>query len=185
MMIRLMLIGLLCSPLLSGLALAQEEQPQKYALLVGVKNYPRGILGNLKHTLVLVPAPRELAPRELVLDLGKGVKLELVRIPSGSFRMGSTAEDVAAMAAKFDVDASVFDHETPAHMVRIEKDFWMGRTEVTRGQFARFVSETGYQTEAEKDGKGGWGWNADEKKKRQENHIRGRGQGGSIRMIIR
>jgi sulfatase modifying factor 1 len=36
-------------------------------------------------------------------------------------------------------------------------------TEVTRGQFRRFIHETGYKTEAEKDGKGGSGWNEEKK----------------------
>ena len=41
---------------------------------------------------------------------------------------------------------------------RITRDFYIGKHEVTRGQFRRFVEATGYQTEAEKDGKGGGGY---------------------------
>lgn len=53
--------------------------------------------------------------------------------------------------------------------MRVEEGFWMGRTEVTVGQFRRFVDETGYLTDAEKPGgetqvfnpeweaSGGWG----------------------------
>jgi formylglycine-generating enzyme required for sulfatase activity len=35
------------------------------------------------------------------------------------------------------------------------RDFYMGETEVTRGQFEAFVNATGYQTTAEKEG---WSW---------------------------
>jgi formylglycine-generating enzyme required for sulfatase activity len=42
-----------------------------------------------------------------------------------------------------------FDNEKPAHTVRINP-FWMGRTEVTVGQFTAFVNATGYRTEAER-----------------------------------
>ena len=51
----------------------------------------------------------------------------------------------------------------PQHRVWITRPFYLGVTEVTRGQFRRFVDETGYRTEAEKDGKGGWGWNEEAK----------------------
>jgi formylglycine-generating enzyme required for sulfatase activity len=48
--------------------------------------------------------------------------------------------------------------------VRITRPFYLGATEVTRGQFRLFADETGHKTEAEKDGKGGFGWNEEMKK---------------------
>ncbi len=79
-----------------------------------------------------------------------GINLKL--IPAGEFLMGSSDEDKDAEA-----------DEKPQHRVRITRPFFLGVHEVTRGQFRRFVDEAGYQTEAEKDGKGGWGWNEDAK----------------------
>ena len=49
--------------------------------------------------------------------------------------------------------------------------FYLGVTEVTRGQFRRFVDETGYKTEAEKDGKGGYGWNEEKKTFEQDPEV--------------
>ena len=43
--------------------------------------------------------------------------------------------------------------------VEITRDFYLGKTEVTRGQFRAFVKDTGYKTEAETDGRWGWGYN--------------------------
>ena len=42
--------------------------------------------------------------------------------------------------------------------MQITQPFYLGATEVTVGQFRRFVEATGYRTEAERDRKGGWGW---------------------------
>jgi formylglycine-generating enzyme required for sulfatase activity len=80
-----------------------------------------------------------------------GIKLKL--IPAGQFLMGSSPGDKDAE-----------DDEKPWHWVRITQPFYLGVTEVTRGQFRRFVDDAGYQTEAEKDGKGGWGWSEETKK---------------------
>lgn len=73
-----------------------------------------------------------------------GMKLKL--IPAGEFLMGSPADE-----------AGHSDDETQ-HRVRITKAFYLGIHEVTRGQFAAFVKDTGYQTEAESDGKGSTGY---------------------------
>jgi formylglycine-generating enzyme required for sulfatase activity len=61
----------------------------------------------------------------------------MVDIPGGSFQMG----DVAGGG---DAD------ERPVHTV-VLRPFRMGRHEVTRGQFQRFVVATGYRTDAERD----------------------------------
>ena len=75
-----------------------------------------------------------------------GMKFTLIK--AGEFLMGSP-----------DTDKDAGDDEKPQHRVRITRPFYLGVHEVTRGQFRRFVDDSGYQTEAEKDGKGGWGWN--------------------------
>jgi formylglycine-generating enzyme required for sulfatase activity len=47
--------------------------------------------------------------------------------------------------------------EGPPRRVRLTRPFALGVTEVTIGQFRRFVREAGYRTDAERDGKGGEG----------------------------
>jgi formylglycine-generating enzyme required for sulfatase activity len=79
----------------------------------------------------------------------------MVLIPAGEFLMGS-AESAEATAAFFSqtygktLAAASFKNEHPQHRVRITKPFYLGAYHVTRGQFAQFVADTGYKTDAEK-----------------------------------
>ena len=63
-------------------------------------------------------------PKETTLDLGNGVKLEMVLIPAGEFLMGSP-----------DSDKDAFDWEKPQHRVRITKPFYLGKYLVTQEQW--------------------------------------------------
>jgi formylglycine-generating enzyme required for sulfatase activity len=56
-------------------------------------------------------------PKELAVDLGGGVKLDIVLIPAGSFTMGDN------------------DYFMPAHRVTITKPFYLGNHEVTQEQW--------------------------------------------------
>ena len=109
-------------------------------------------------------------PKKLAADLGGGVKMELVLIPAGEFKMGSgeSAEDTAAFFNKTYgenlLNADFFKDERPQHRVRITKPFYMGTYHVTRGQFRQFVKDTGYKTDAEKgENPGAFGWDSDKK----------------------
>ncbi len=110
-------------------------------------------------------------PKELAVDLGKGVKMEMVLIPAGEFKMGSgeSAEDTAAFFNKIRgenlLGANLFKDEHPQHRVRITRPFYLGTYHVTRGQFRQFVEDSGYKTDSEKGERpGAHGWNPDTKK---------------------
>ncbi len=66
------------------------------------------------------PAPEE---KESIYANGvltvKGVRYELARIYAGEFQMGSDA-------------SFAYGYEKPVHAVRISRDFWLGKTEVTQ-----------------------------------------------------
>jgi sulfatase modifying factor 1 len=66
-----------------------------------------------------------------------------VCVPAGEFLMGSA-----------DSDPSAYRDEMPQHTVYLDA-FWIDKTEVTNAMFAKFVAETNYKTEAEKEG---WGF---------------------------
>ena len=80
---------------------------------------------------------------------------EMVVVPAGSFVMGSPASEEGR-----------FDNEGPQHRVTISRPLAVGRYEVTRGEFARFVSATGRSTggscwakeNGEWEERAGFGW---------------------------
>lgn len=90
------------------------------------------------------------------LDLGGDVSLEVVYIPPGEFEMGSTPEEKAWATgieggARPGTVRESYEGEKP-RLMRVKEGFWMGRTEVSVGQFRRFVEESGYVSDAEKPG---------------------------------
>jgi formylglycine-generating enzyme required for sulfatase activity len=91
-----------------------------------------------------------------------GEKLILVLIPPGEFLMGSDDAERArlleeASAAGKQWVMNRIASESPQHVVRITRPFWLGRHEVTLGQFRQFAEHAEYKTEAEQDGNGGYG----------------------------
>jgi formylglycine-generating enzyme required for sulfatase activity len=67
--------------------------------------------------------------------------VELVSVKGGAFEMGDVIGDGSS-------------DERPVHSVTVS-NFSMSKTEVTVGQFRKFVDATGYRTDAEKQG---WAW---------------------------
>jgi formylglycine-generating enzyme required for sulfatase activity len=63
-------------------------------------------------------------PKEVTVDLGKGVKLEMVLISAGEFLMGSP-----------DSDKDALKWEKPQHRVRITRPFYLGKYLVTQEQW--------------------------------------------------
>ncbi|MCX6906992.1 MAG: SUMF1/EgtB/PvdO family nonheme iron enzyme [Verrucomicrobia bacterium] len=87
------------------------------------------------------------------LNVGSNVTMELMGIPPGEFMLGSTKEERAWAVAISGKNDRTFDHEGQApRKAAIKAGGWMGRTEVTVGQWKQFVNATGYKTESEKNG---------------------------------
>ncbi len=93
--------------------------------------------------------------RDLRVDLGKGTTMEMMAIPAGKFMEGSTPAE-RAWATGIEGGATPGTvretYEGEARGMQVKNDFWLGRTEVTMGQFRRFVEDSGYVSDAEKPG---------------------------------
>ncbi len=72
---------------------------------------------------------------------------EMVWVPAGQFRMGSTQEEIDGLWRQngWAEDWKSFTtDEEPAHEVTISEGFWLHKHEVTNGQYVRFLEATGH-----------------------------------------
>jgi formylglycine-generating enzyme required for sulfatase activity len=82
---------------------------------------------------------QEVKPESVeVIDLGKGVKLEMVLIPSGKFMMGSPASEKER------------DNYETQHEVTITKPYYMGKYEVTQEQYEAVMGKNPSRTKGAK-----------------------------------
>ena len=103
--------------------------PDKAASQYGVTVSAQSPNGQTAQTTFIITAtrpipiavPATLSGKEITVDLGSGVKLEMVLVPAGEFQMGSPDSDI-------DAD----DREKPQHRVRITKPFYLGKYLVTQ-----------------------------------------------------
>ncbi len=131
-----------------------EYSPETVVFADGGAEFPAD---DAARVLAQVGKPRRFA--------SNSIGMEFVRIEPGTFLMGS-AETPKELVAAFDsyydkpLKPEMFEDERPRRKVTIAKPFWIGRGEVSVGRFAQFVEETGYETDAERDGRGGFGLDA-------------------------
>jgi sulfatase modifying factor 1 len=85
------------------------------------------------------PLPASPPAQDMKLDMGNSMTMTLVLIPAGKFEMGC--------GGLTDPRKDRIQHE-----VTIGNPFYMGATHVTVDQFAAFVKDSGYRTDAERAG---------------------------------
>ncbi len=105
---------------ISGLrkALAEKRVKQMEGALAAASDAPSG--GD-----VAAIQPKQSQPK--MLDLGGGVKMEMIYVAPGSFMMGS------------DNDSSKDGRAQPVHKVTLTKGFWLGKYEVTQRQWQQVM----------------------------------------------
>ena len=125
---------------------------ETFLLAVGLMAFT----GQVSGTAHAAPADDPKNGASTLVDLGHDVTLEVVYIPAGEFRMGSTAAEKAWATgieggATPGTERESYEGKAP-RLMQVKDGFWMGRTEVSVGQFRRFAEESGYVTDAEKPG---------------------------------
>ena len=109
---------------------------------------------------------RPAEPGKIWIDPVNGMTFSW--IPEGCFQMGQTETETNYLLEKAGTEQynKYYKDELPRHQACLT-GFWMAQTAVTVKQFRQFVEETGYQTDAEKQGKA-WIYNQDTQWKWEE-----------------
>ena len=84
------------------------------------------------------PLKKDTPGNEEVVDLGKGVKLDLVLIPAGKFKMGSPESEVGRVNNEIQ------------HEVTLTKPYYMGKYEVTQEQYEGVIGNNPSSTKGAK-----------------------------------
>lgn len=95
-------------------------------------------------TTVAAPLPSiEGLPPQLTVDLLGAETMEFVLIPAGEFVMGSTdGEQETVLAEETDKKMTAqIRSEGPTHRVRISRPFYLGKYEVTQGQWQAVIGD--------------------------------------------
>ncbi len=98
-----------------------DEMLRQFGQLQPVKGESVGAVGT--------DTPPGDRPRELKLELGQGVVLEMVLIPAGEFDMGSPVLEEGR------------EENEPLHRVRITKPFYMAKYETTQAEWLLVMGE--------------------------------------------
>ena len=78
----------------------------------------------------------------------------MVLVPAGDFIMGTSDSQLDEITRWKRNLREIFRHEQPQHIVYLDS-FYIDKYEVTNAQFEKFVTDTGYITDAEQEG---WGY---------------------------
>jgi formylglycine-generating enzyme required for sulfatase activity len=90
--------------------------------------------------------------------------IEQVWVPAGSFRMGSSAADLAQLKAQNPPAwvAKALDSEAPDHAVELTRGFWLDKHEVTHQAFQVFIDQGAYDQRRHWSDDG-WQWHERQK----------------------
>ncbi|MCX6897959.1 MAG: formylglycine-generating enzyme family protein [Verrucomicrobia bacterium] len=76
------------------------------------------------------------------------IGMEMVYVPPGEFMLGSTPEERARARTMGATETQVDNEGQQPRRSRIRQGFWLGRTELTVGQWQQFVNDAHYQSDA-------------------------------------